>query len=478
MPDNRMDWWNDPAMLEEISRRPPQQLVPNPLGLPPLPGFQNPGAGLLPDFAPIGQQRAPGYSDMPAAALNALRTEVTNRPNLNIDLQPTNGPRLPQIFNGGVQAAPDIAIPAAPGAAPSPGYRRTISADGGPTYFQQVRPEERGLNGQDLLRQGTSVAEIQAAHPGWSASQQLDLYRQLQQDAASAARQNFAIGNQTANQNAGIMSNADRVAFENARAHTTTAGAAQTQALTDAAKLEAALSTAQQRHRFIENVMRSNPHLTPAQINELVAQEEARGGFAASTLPFVPGRPGQGSGGSSGTGGNANQDSSLLRRTGEAAPTTPTNPPLWEALSREIEAIPTLRRPGAPTTGPAAGVVPLDRSDAGEFLSRLNTQRPGLFDTSTPQGRQSLDALRAYLEQRFGPEQIADLATGVRATPFGYLTPTTSGSWLTNLGRTLENVASPITGPLGLRRGTMDESQLGRAMYRTSGAHNRRPSAR
>ncbi len=228
------DWWNDPAQLDEIRRRPPQRPQPVVFAqnapaqpdstLPPMPGYQNPGAGNLPGFTPIGQPTralAPGYAspaepplsgtDMPAALRTPDAGRASTLNNLFQGSQGTQGPRLPQVFNGGVQSTPDIAIPATGGTPPGPGYRRTISADGGPSFWQTVRPEERGLNGQDLLRQGTSAAEIQAAHPGWSATQQLDLHRQLQQDAMNQSRQNFALGNQTANRNAGIMNNADSV---------------------------------------------------------------------------------------------------------------------------------------------------------------------------------------------------------------------------------------------------------------------------
>lgn len=161
--------------------------------------------------------------DSLAGAMTGGTSAFGAAPAVSAGLQGSQGPRLPTIFNAGGQSSPDIAIPATSGTPPGPGYRRTISADGGPTYWQTVRPEERGTNGQDLLRQGTSMAEIIAAHPGWSATQQLNLYRQGQQDAAQAARQNFTIGNESANRNAGIVSNADNVAAQNAAARTTEA---------------------------------------------------------------------------------------------------------------------------------------------------------------------------------------------------------------------------------------------------------------
>lgn len=223
-------WQQDSGLLDLVNGLPAR---PRPQGVLFAPGpaadYQNPGA-MLPDLQEAGGSSVRNFpvpssiarlslGQLPAA--NPAAAATTG--DAGLPAPSFGGPRLPQIFNGGTEQSPDIAIPATGGSSPGPGYRRTISADGGPTFWQAVRPEDRGVNGQDLLRQGTSVAEITAAHPGWSASQQLDLYRQLQHDAAGAARQNFAVGNESANQNAGIMSNADRVASQVANARTTEA---------------------------------------------------------------------------------------------------------------------------------------------------------------------------------------------------------------------------------------------------------------
>ncbi len=358
---------------------------------------------------------------------------------------PAASPRLPQVFNAGEQGVPDIAIPATGGAPPGPGYRRTISNEGGPTFWQRVRPEERGVNGQDLLRQGTSVAEIQAAHPGWSASQQYGLYRQLQNEAANVARQNFAVGNEAANANAGIMTNADRVASTTAGAHATTANAHLTQAMTDAAKLEAAMGAAHLRQSFIRGLP---PNFTPAQVNQAIADEEARGGFAPTRLNFPVG--GAASGGAAAAppaGANfPTQAGGLIQQ--DTAPLTSNLASIADRL------VPR------PIAAPGSTSTPRDIS-AGEMMSQLARHPEGqaLF-ASTPQGLANRAALRSYLDRRHGTAAVAHALGGT--TPIlggiGHFSPGQPGI-LGSGGGLLGGLFGGI-----LRGGRMSPDQEGNAM--------------
>lgn len=118
----------------------------------------------------------------------------------------------PAIFNAGAQSAPDVAIPFAGGATPA-GYRQTISADGGPGHLQQILPGERGAGGQDMQRQGLSLAEVQAANPHLDVIAAYALQQRLQ--AQNAADQMRTAGLRTDQRNIGqgLMDNATRTAI-------------------------------------------------------------------------------------------------------------------------------------------------------------------------------------------------------------------------------------------------------------------------
>ncbi len=234
------------------------------LPLPPAnrqPGFQNPGAnlpflqGLPPTIGPpiAGGEPIPGVSDqqrqqilqsappppdgLPAPQFSAPGP-TPNMPTIQpgqlnalvrgggqtsggtgeIPPPPSPGIRptpMPSIFNAGVQSAPDVAIPFNGGATPA-GYRQAIMDGGGPGFLQQILPSEQGPGGQDLRRQGLSLAEIQQANPHLDMLGAYHLQQRLQ--AQSAADQMRTAGLRTDQRNIGqgLMDNPTRMAVAQA----------------------------------------------------------------------------------------------------------------------------------------------------------------------------------------------------------------------------------------------------------------------
>lgn len=196
----------------------------------------------------------------------------------------------------------------------------------------------------------------------------------------------------------------------------TTAGAHQTEALTRAATAEFGMSSAAARQRFMERF----PHATPAQLETLVAGEEARGGFAPTTLRFLGAGAGRPASVFPVQGAPAGA-SSLLNTAGAAPDFTAT----------ANQSVPRL--PNTPDIG------------VGEFMMRLAQSNPGVF--GTPANR---TALRPYLESRFGRPMVEQAMQGTRS-----LGPIHSGAGQSILGNLL---AAPFRG------GRMTPEQEGRAI--------------
>ncbi len=137
------------------------------------------------------------------------------------------------------------------------------------------------------------------------------------------------------------------------------------------------------------------PHATPAQLEQLVAGEEARGGFSPTTLRFLGGAPRPSAvfpvqAAPAGAPATTPQ-SSLLQTGGGAAPATA--PPVYADIQRQLEAIPGLARP----TAGANGAIPADVSPR-RLIMQAQNARPDIF--SAPEQRR---ALTAYLNSRYTP---------------------------------------------------------------------------
>lgn len=235
-----------------------------------------------------------------------------------------------------------------------------------------------------------------------------------------------------------------------AGAQETTAGAHQTQALTGAATLEAAMSTPQLRQRFMERF----PHMNPAQLDQLVAGEEARGGFAPRGLLFPMGgrqvlSPANQAGAATGQAPAAN--SSLL--SPQTGPAVPVTPPIWDALGRQIESIRGLERPAAPATG---GAAPREAMTPGELVARAHEASPSLFSGTAGQGNR--DALIAYLNNRFDPARVREAASGVTQGALGHIYPNRT-SWFGPAGNSLMSAFSRLLGG-----NNWDRDMTGRAL--------------
>lgn len=372
----REDWWNDPATVAEISQRPrPQSVL-----FAPSAGYQNPGAALLPDFAPVAPASA---AEPPLAARARTPGEVSPAapPLAGTDMSTSLGGRGPSWDRLRDVLGADI------------GGQRVPA----PRIFNEGR-EQHPLTALDV-------------HPEPLSAQLDNLNRQYAGDPFSAAvlrnaiihrhNQNLDLQNTQRNAAQGLFTPTERESVARwgtpslqgggtesrlAGAQETTAGAHQLQALTGAATLEQAMSTAMQRQRFMERF----PHLTAPQINELVAGEEARGGFAPRTLRFpiggasttqVGGQPVT----AAGAPVPAPQSSLLSDATAE--------PTFADIVNR---AVPKL------TIGKDIG--------PGELMMRLARSNPGLF--ANPAHR---NTLRQYLESRYGRDIVAQAVQGTRS---------------------------------------------------------------
>lgn len=202
MPDRPISWQENAGLLDLFGG-----MTPRPL----------PAQAL---FAPgPSAQSVPGYplsnADEPTSIRTPDRTAVpatlpTPRSSFDAFLEQSRR-TAPTIIQGGVQSQ-DFAIPESMFPSAPAGYRRAIMANGGPSVYQQILPEERTANGQDSLRQGRTMAEIQQANPGASPAELLALRAQMQRAAQAAAVENFMSRNETANRNTGVLSNREAVA--------------------------------------------------------------------------------------------------------------------------------------------------------------------------------------------------------------------------------------------------------------------------
>lgn len=185
----------EPAPMPAPMPAPPAPVAPPPPmpgGFPASPITMAPGAPTPMPPMPAAPPAFPnGQTLYPAAMVQALQGPQATSVNLS-----------------------NVSLPAAPGQAPPPGWRREIMADGSPGGFQQILPEEMGPGGIDLMRRGTSLAEIQQMYPGLDITQQMRI-RQGNIDAAVRGdREAFGIPGEIARQNqrfaGGVMTDAQR----------------------------------------------------------------------------------------------------------------------------------------------------------------------------------------------------------------------------------------------------------------------------
>lgn len=280
-----------------------------------------------------------------------------------LDLQ--QRPPQPLIFQGGVQTT-DASLADAGGAVPT-GYRRAIMADGSPSFFQQILPNERTANGQDAMRQGTTMTEIQQANPGASPTQLLRMRAQTQQAADNAAAQNFAIRNEAANRNTGVISNADDASRHRNDSERIRANADAYR--TTPAGLQAAAAIAGIQSLF------SNPNVVrnAGDVTRTVRQAQE----------FLGGRP-----------------TNTVNTPGATPGATPqTVGPSYQDIASDLDAV----RNG----------LPAGENTLGSLLSRINRDNAGLV-------RGNPSAVRAYLQDRFGTAAYNHaLQAGVVNTPVG-----------------------------------------------------------
>lgn len=364
---------------------------------------------------------------------------------------------LLDLFNG-VRPRPPVLFAPSAAVAPSPNYPLTTSQDeapairtpdpGGPSFDRLREILGQGPAGvrapvPQIFNQGVEqhpLARPDDLNPQRSTAWQLyDAGRSFGTPTEIAARRNAIIGRHNLNQDLqneylnmgrGMYSipraeSTSRTGVDptlglgtegrTVGAHETAANAQNLEAMTRAATLEQALSPAMQRQRFMERF----PHLPPAQLNELVAGEEARGGFAPRVLRFP------------------------ISGTPAAAPRPAGATPAPQSLFLNDVAAAT---PFADAANQAVPRLP-NTADigVGEFMSRLAQSNPGVF--ATPANR---TALRPYLESRFGRSLVEQAMQGTRS-----LGPIHSGAGQSILGNLL---AAPFRG------GRMTPEQEGRAM--------------
>lgn len=186
-----------------------QQIMGNPSDGLPSPQFS--AAGPTPNVPTI----QPGQLNALVRGPNAGTVGGTGSAAVPAPGAPPRPPMAPSIFNAGVQSAPDMAIPFNGGAAPA-GYRQTIAEGGGPGHLQQILPGEQGPAGQDLRRQGLSLAEVQQANPHLDILQAHAMQQRLQAQNAADQMRTARDQTDTRNRARGIMPNADANAQFNA----------------------------------------------------------------------------------------------------------------------------------------------------------------------------------------------------------------------------------------------------------------------
>lgn len=445
---------------------------PLPFDLPPLPGYQNPGAGLLANFRPIQPPQSgvspdfrgppsppPAIPDSslpspafaspsgaaPAAMPSALLSALTRGGGSAISgglgqgsPLPTGQAPLPLIFNGG-GSQQDAAIPATRGGASPANFRLAIPQDGGQSFYQSILPGERGPGGVDTMRRGTTAAEIQQQFPGMEPLQMLQMLEQ-----------NRVLANATANRNLGNMTNADfhaqdRNAIERQRL-------AQTDPNSPDVRRRAAEAEALRQFSAPGNDKPWDHYIQQLQTME------ASGFFGPGAPPTAGGRPvGASSGALPGIAPAATPAAAVV---GTETPTAGSNyhlsptaiveqPSIADPLHQRIQASARLRMP-TPAAGTATPLVDTTMTP-GELVVRLNTESPGLF-ANNPQGLRMRAALRPYLEQRFGPDVVAEAYRGVNQ--LGPLTTTPRNASLATWGATGGGTAAGLAARGGLGAGT------------------------
>lgn len=171
---------------------------------------------------PTAPQNAPAMQNAPAPQSMAS-PQLGTASNGTVYPERDSGIDIASYVNGvrgGQSPNQNLMLPASAAPGGLPGHRLTIPADGGQQFLQPILPGERTPNGQDAMRMGSSMAEIQQGNPGWSASQQMEAWRRMQGERLNGMIQNMRVGNESANRGAGIMTNHDAVAQQTADANT------------------------------------------------------------------------------------------------------------------------------------------------------------------------------------------------------------------------------------------------------------------
>jgi len=402
-------------------------------GLPVSPataGYVNPVAGLdfgsiMPEFSgprprpPGNGLTIPGYGQQPPAAPpqgNGLTLQpppqqaLPPQGNAGAGLPPpafgqsmTAGtgapPSTPAVLNGNMDY--NAMLPAGT-PVPNGAYRTTIPADGGPSYLQPILPNERGANGQDLMRMGNTMAEIQQANPGWSATQQMEAWRRMQSERLNTMMQNMRTGNEAANFNAGIMSNADRIAsgrnaldlrrLENEEWLRSPAGRQ---------------ATMEQRAYDAFNAQPPGPGRRPLADFIRDLQQAQAGGLMGNPAPH--GAPPT-AGPTFGIGGTAGPPPAP--RPLAAAPAAPAAPEQRYNPNATGSSLPPSYGPIQSDLDRIRQGLPANEATLGAFLARLNRDNAGMIHSNPA-------AVRAYLQDAFGSAAYRDATSGVVDSPFG-----------------------------------------------------------